>query len=475
MDIRMESVAVIGAGTMGTGIAQVAASAGHDVLVIDRDPDSLERGRNAFAWSLDGAVKRQKITPAKAGALGARVRWSLDLGAAAGSGLLIEAIVERLDAKRQLFATLAAIVGRDAVLASNTSSFSIAAIAEGVGNPTRVVGLHFFNPVPAMKLVEVVAGRGTAPLVVEAATALMRRWGKHAVVVRDVPGFIVNRVARPFYSEAFVALCEGIDAAVIDAALTESGGFRMGPLALADMIGHDVNYAAASSVFEGMRPGTRFRPQPCQARLVERGLLGRKTGRGVYDYSAALPQPDLLSGRPARRIRVAPGETPLTAPGLETDPSLAPGTMSVDGVIAASGDGRRLIERDGIGILLDHHRAPQTSRALVATVRDGAASKAAAGLAAALGKALLLVPDRPGQIVLRTLAQLSNGAADALRDGVAPASAIDEAMVHGAGYPSGPLDWARATGAQALTRALSHIASGTGDPIYKPSDGLKLL
>jgi len=474
-----ERVAVVGAGTMGSGIAQVAAAAGHDVVVIDREREALDRGRNALSDSLASLVKRSRMTEADAGTVAARVAWQPDIGAARGCGLVIEAIVERLEVKRGLFADLSMLVSAETVLASNTSSLSIAAMADGLAYPERFVGLHFFNPVPAMKLVEVVAGPATDPALVERMAVLMRNWGKHAVAVRDVPGFIVNRVARPYYAEAFLALEDGIEPAAIDTALTAGGGFRMGPLTLADLIGHDINYAAASSVFEGMQPHTRFRPQPGQARLVEQGLLGRKAGRGVYDYSSEPRPVPPVTGRLAEEINIAPDARAfswlLQSTKCLHNGELPAESISVDGIVMAYGDGRPLSRRSDVDALLDHVADPASSPILIVTVRDARAAEAAGRLASTLGKRLVLVPDRPGQIVLRTLAQLANGAADAVEDGVAPAPSIDEAMIYGANYPQGPIAWARAFGPAEVARALSNIAAATGDALYAPSTGLDRL
>ncbi|HCW60077.1 MULTISPECIES: 3-hydroxyacyl-CoA dehydrogenase NAD-binding domain-containing protein [Sphingomonadaceae] len=476
-------VAVIGAGTMGSGIGQVAATAGHEVVVIDRDASALDRGRQLLAKSIGALVARSRLDRDDADTIVARIGWSQELGDAADAGLIIEAVLEDLDVKHRLFADLGALAARDAIVASNTSSLSISEMARSLRHPERFAGLHFFNPVPAMKLVEVVAGAETNPVVVEQLTRLMAAWGKHAVAVKDVPGFIVNRVARPFYAEAFLALDEGIPAALIDDAISSGGGFRMGPLTLADMIGHDVNYAAARSVFDGISPHARFRPQPAQARLLDEGRLGRKSGRGVYDYGAAEKTGQVdqttASQRPAPQIAVAQdAQDFLWLSGrLSTSPAtgIPAGSISVDGVIVAKGDGRTLDQRREVDVLLDHVHDHAISPVLIASARDERSAAAAADLAFALDKRLLLLPDRPGQIVLRTLAQLVNGAADAVEDGIAPANAIDEAMIHGANYPRGPLAWARDFGPARLKQTLLHIAAGTDDLLYSPSRGLDRL
>ncbi|MBS47059.1 MAG: 3-hydroxyacyl-CoA dehydrogenase [Sphingobium sp.] len=476
-------VAVIGAGTMGSGIAQVAATAGHEVVVIDRDASALDRGRQILAKSFAALVARSRLEQHDADMIAGRVRWSQDLADVAGAGLIIEAVLEDLEVKQRLFADVGAVAGRDAVIASNTSSLSISGMALSLPYPERFAGLHFFNPVPAMKLVEVVAGAATDSMIVERLTGLMAAWGKHAVAVKDVPGFIVNRVARPFYAEAFLALDEGIEAALIDDAVSGGGGFRMGPLTLADMIGHDVNYASACSVFEGISPHARFRPQPAQARLLDEGRLGRKSGRGVYDYGSAdgtgQANRTAATQKPAPQIAAAPNADDFLwlRDRLPTSPArgIPADSISVDGVVMAKGDGRTLDERADVDVLLDHVHDHSVSPVLIASARDERSAAAVASLAGALDKRLLLIPDRPGQIVLRTLAQIANGAADAVEDGVAPAKAIDEAMLHGANYPRGPLAWARDFGPARLKQTLSHIAAATGDLLYAPSHGLDRL
>lgn len=476
MEIRSASkIAVIGAGTMGVGIAQVAAASGHPVVVVDRDEAAIAKGKDMLGASLDHLVKRGRLEAERTDAIAAQIDWSTQIRTVSGSALVIEAIIERLDVKQALFAEVEDIVGGDVLLATNTSSLSIAEISKGLEKPERFLGLHFFNPVPTMKLVEVVASAATSAELVETATGLMESWGKHPAIVRDVPGFIVNRVARPYYAEAFIAWAEGVEPAVIDLALTGSGGFRMGPLALADMIGHDINYAAAVSVHEGLHLHARFRPQGAQAKLVEQGNLGRKSGQGVYRYGADMPPLPVRDGRAGAIIHLPPRPgaaadliAELSAP---VDPKLAPGVLSVDGLRVAMGDGRSLGARQDIDVLIDHALNFRVASFLVATVRDEEGAQGAAGLAGALGKQILLVPDRPGQIVLRTYAQLANGAIDAVCEDVASADAIDEAMLYGANYPVGPVVWAVHTGLNYVREMLHNIASETGDRLYEPGKG----
>lgn len=468
-------VAVVGGGTMGTGIAQVAATAGHRVLVIDSADEALARGRASLSKSLRSLAARGRLSAADADAIEGRVGWSTSLDAAAGAGLIVEAVIERLDVKRALFTALGA-ASPEALLASNTSSLSISAIADGVPGPERVLGLHFFNPVPAMKLVEVVAGERTARGATAAATQLMLSWGKRPVAVADVPGFIVNRVARPYYAEAFAALAEGIAPEAIDLALVSSGGFRMGPLALADMIGHDVNYAVATSVFESYCGATRFRPQPAQQALVEAKRLGRKSGAGVFEYPGETPQAAIAPAGPVpSKVRVsAAGGTsaPLfreAGMAVFEDAALPFGIVWVDGVRLAMTDGRPLAARDDVEVLADVARDFAVANTIVLTARDDRSGAVMAGFVQATGRRALILPDRPGMIVLRTLAQLANAAADAVADEVATVSGIDEAMVYGANHPEGPLHWAERATPRRVAAALDNIADATGDAMYRPA------
>ena len=302
-----QTIGVIGAGAMGAGIAQVAAMAGHPVLLADASAAAIERARAGHTKAMAREVEKGRCTDAEAGAVLARITYvhgadGASLAPFAPCAMVIEAIIEDLAVKRTLFTTLEAIVAPDAVLASNTSSLAIAALAGAVRHGARVIGVHFFNPAPVMPLVEIIPALGTDAALAADVRALVDAWGKVTVLAADTPGFIVNRIARPFYGEALRIREEQLaDCATIDWALRDLGGFRMGAFELMDFIGNDINYAVTCSVFEAMSYDARYKPSITQRRLVEAGWLGRKSGRGYYDYadSAARPEPvrDEVLGR----------------------------------------------------------------------------------------------------------------------------------------------------------------------------------
>ncbi len=298
-------VGVLGAGTMGTGIAQLAASAGHPVCVYDNRRGARARARGEIEKILTRLAKKGRLTTDQSAAIGSRIEFVDGLEPLGSARLVIEAIVEDLGMKRAAFRKLERLVARQALLATNTSSLSVTGIAGACRHPQRFLGLHFFNPAPLMPLVEVIPGWLSDAEFVERASSVVQSWGKVSVLAKDTPGFIVNRVARPFYSEALRLLEEGVaDAATIDWAMREVGGFPMGPFELMDLIGNDINLTVSESVFQAFYFDPRFRPSLLQKRMVEAGLLGRKSGRGFYDYGpkAARPEP-ARDRRLAERIR----------------------------------------------------------------------------------------------------------------------------------------------------------------------------
>jgi 3-hydroxybutyryl-CoA dehydrogenase len=291
-------IGVVGAGAMGSGIAQVAALAGRRVVLADADANAVRRARDGMTRALAREVEKGRLPAGGDSQVLGRVTFVEgvdDLSVFADCAMTIEAIVERLDVKQSLFSKLEAVVRPDAVLATNTSSLAIAAIGSACTRAERVVGVHFFNPAPVMPLVEIVPSLATSPELVTRVRRVVDSWKKVTVVASDTPGFIVNRVARPYYGESIRMYEEGIaDVATIDWAMKTLGGFRMGPFELMDFIGHDVNFVVTRSVFEGLSFDPRYRPSVTQQRLLEAGWLGRKRGRGFYDYrnGATPPAPN---------------------------------------------------------------------------------------------------------------------------------------------------------------------------------------
>ncbi|OUJ75777.1 3-hydroxyacyl-CoA dehydrogenase NAD-binding domain-containing protein [Hymenobacter crusticola] len=286
-------IGIIGSGAMGAGIAQVAATAGHTVRLLDQTEAALARAQQSIQANLRKLAEKGKLTGAAVEAAVARVQPTRDYLDFSDCGLVLEAIVENLDAKQQLFRQIESTVSAECVLASNTSSLSITSLAAACQHPERFIGIHFFNPAPLMQLVEVIPAVQTRPGLANEIKQLLHAWGKVPVLAQDTPGFIVNRVARPFYGEAIRLLEEGLaDAATIDWATTELGGFRMGPFALMDFIGHDVNYRVTESVFTSFFYDPRYKPSFTQKRLLEAGYLGRKSGRGFYNYQEGAPPPE---------------------------------------------------------------------------------------------------------------------------------------------------------------------------------------
>ena len=287
-------IGVVGAGTMGAGIAQVAAQAGHSVVLTDTNPEQLQRAEQQIVKSLDKLVEKGKFTFEQANAMKASLTYSTQLSDHSAASLVIEAIVEKLDIKHQLFVQLEQTVGPNCILASNTSSLSIASIGACLKDASRFLGIHFFNPATIMPLVEVIPGVATSLEYTNQIEQLISSWHKTVVVCKDTPGFIVNRVARPFYGEALRIYEEGLaDFATIDWAMTEIGGFKMGPFTLMDYIGNDINYTVTETVFAAFYYDPRFKPSFTQKRHMEAGFLGRKTSRGFYDYKegSSLPTP----------------------------------------------------------------------------------------------------------------------------------------------------------------------------------------
>ncbi|PWI41176.1 3-hydroxyacyl-CoA dehydrogenase [Streptomyces sp. ICBB 8177] len=497
------TVAVVGTGTMGQGIAQVALAAGHPVLLYDVAEGFAARAAEAIGARLDRLVEKGRMTAEQRDAARAAATPVTGLERLAPAGLVIEAVAERLEVKQRLFADLEEVVGDDCVLATNTSSLSVTAIAGALRRPERFLGLHFFNPAPLLPLVEVVSGHATAPAVADFGYATALGWGKTPVRCTDTPGFVVNRVARPFYAEAFAALEDRVaDPATIDAVLRESGGFRMGPFELTDLIGQDVNEAVTRSVWEAFFQHPKFTPSLAQRRLVESGRHGRKSGAGWFRYDdpeggggtgkgsgggAGRPAPHTAPpATPPARVGFTDGPPPVrelvaviekAGIGVDRDEAAGYGVVTLpggarltlaDGTYAADSGGDT-VQYD---LALDYAAATRVAIAHAPGARAGAVDEAI-GLFQALGKQVSVVRDSPGLIVARTVAMLVDFAADAVAKGVATPEDVDTAMRLGVNYPLGPVEWgARLTPGwvRGVLRAL-HAHHPTGR--YAPSVGLR--
>ncbi len=460
----IHTVAVIGSGIMGAGIAEVAASYGHPVLVYDINADAISRAIDGIRTGLESRVARGKLSAQASEQTLQRLMPVTDIHALAAADLVIEAASEQMAVKKALFAELAEICPAKTLLTSNTSSISITAIAADLRHPERVAGLHFFNPAPVMKLVEVVSGLATSGEVVEQLSQLAVNWGKQPVRCQSTPGFIVNRVARPYYAEAWRALEEQVAAPeVIDAALRDGAGFPMGPLELTDMIGQDVNFAVTCSVFNAFWQERRFLPSLVQQELVLAGRFGRKSGQGVYSWRSEKPAVNWLE----------PVSDTYSAMQVQRG---SDGVTEIDGLLLIETQGetaQALANRYGQPVVVCDRQEGD-----VAVIAAAASNPASATLKAVWhlqqqGKRVLQVADYPGLLIWRTVAMIVNEALDALQKGVASEQDIDTAMRLGVNYPRGPLAWGEQLGWQRLLRLLENLQRHYGEERYRPSSLLR--
>jgi len=497
------AVFVVGAGIMGAGIAQVAAQAGHAVRLFDTREGAAAAACSKLAATLDGLAAKGKLDAADAKTIAARIVAATRLDEAAGAGLVVEAIVENAEVKRGLFRDLEAIVGADCILASNTSSISITALANGLKAQGRLVGMHFFNPVPLMKLVEVVSGLQTDAAVADATFELAKRWGKTPVHARSTPGFIVNRIARPYYAEALALLQERLaEPATIDACL-RGAGFRMGPCELIDLIGHDTNFAVTESVFAANFGDKRYTPSLVQREMVDGGLLGRKSGRGFFAYGKeSAPQPAAAASGVAfvspevppgaivalhgRGVAVDRWATRLVAAGVRFEADAA---SRWDGLQTDAGelrltDGRAatlVAAEDGVRDLavFDLAVAPAGGAPGTPLALAFAASASPAWRERALewlriaGWQPQTIGDAPGLVVARTVAMLINEASDAVHQGVCTAEGADLAMKLGVSYPAGPFEFLARWDANAVAAFLDRLDAHYRGERYRVSPGLR--
>jgi 3-hydroxybutyryl-CoA dehydrogenase len=485
-------VGVVGTGSMGRGIMQVSAQGGMRVIAYDEKPGAAEAAKAYIGRMLDGAVEKGRVPAAEAKAALDRITIASSLEDVAKASLIVEAIIERLDAKQALFAKLDALAGPDTIIASNTSSIPITAIASACKRPERVAGMHFFNPVPLMRLVEIIPGLKTAAWVSEAMMVLGRRMTREPVLCTDSPAFLVNHVGRAFVPEGQRLLTENIaTAGEIDRILTGAPGFRLGPFALGDLVGIDVQHGVMESVYALFYNEPAFAPFPIAAQRVAGGLLGQKTGAGWYTYQDGKriepPPVPVPTARP-KSVWVRPSEhhPELQAPlidlfrqaGVTLEATAQPSAEALivltpigwdltTAVLDLKLDPRRCVAVD----VLFGLKGPRTLMVTPAT--DPAMRDAAHALLAADGQPVVVINDSPGFVAQRVVAQIINIACGVAQRAIAAPADIDKGTKLGLGYPFGPLEWGDRLGAGRVLFILERLQAFYGEPRYRPSPWLK--
>ena len=492
MTTRYTTVGVAGAGAMGRGIAQIAAQAGSTVHLYDTQPDAVQRAMQELGSQWDRQQEKGRMDAGAVQACKQRLRAASSLQDLAGCGLVIEAVIERLDVKHALFAELEGIVGADAVLATNTSSLSVTAIAGKLKRPQRFAGYHFFNPVPLMKVVEVIGGLKTDPQVCEDLAAYAREMGHTPVQAQDTPGFIVNHAGRGYNTEALRVAGEGVaDFVTIDRILRDQVGFKLGPFELMDLTGLDVSHPVMESVYRQYYEEPRYRPSVIAAQRVAGGVLGRKTGEGFYRYldgKAQVPPepaapvveelpPVWVSTRAARRAELLQLLKDLGVQ-VETGQSASPQALTLVAPLGFDVTTVAVVERldpartVGIDMLIDdaatRRRVLATNPATRIDMRD-----AAHALFARDGKAVSVIRDSGGFVTQRVVAAIVNIACDMCQQRVCTPDDLETAVTLGLGYPLGPLAMGDRWGPTNVLEVLFNLQTVYGDPRYRPSPWLR--
>ncbi|MFZ9373126.1 MAG: 3-hydroxyacyl-CoA dehydrogenase [Burkholderiaceae bacterium] len=492
MSAKFNTVGVVGAGAMGRGIAQIAAQAGSTVRLYDVQAEAVASAITSVAGQWDKLADKGRLSADEAAACKQRLQGAAALADLAGCDLVVEAVVERLDVKRSLFAELEAVVAPTAVLATNTSSLSVTAIAAGLKRPAQFAGYHFFNPVPLMKVVEVIAGLKTDPAVCDALSAYATQMGHKPVRALDTPGFIVNHAGRAYGTEALRIVGEGVaDFATIDRILKDQVGFKLGPFELMDLTGLDVSHPVMESIYKQYYEEPRYRPSALAAQRVAAGVIGRKSGEGFYSYaggqqqvSAEPPTPAVsemppvwVSTRAARRAELLQLLKDLGAK-IETGPSPSAQALTIVAPLGFDITTVAVVERldpartVGIDMLVDDaatkRRVIATNPATRSDMRD-----AAHALFARDGKPVSVVRDSGGFITQRVVAAIVNIAADICQQRICTPQDLETAVTLGLGYPMGPLAMGNRFGPDNILEVLFNMQTVYGDPRYRPSPWLR--
>jgi len=483
-------IGVVGTGTMGRGIVQVAAQGGMRVIAYDENPEAAEAALQEIQHALARLVEKGRTDKAAADAAVARISIADSLAQIATADVIIEAIIERLDTKQELFVTLDRLASPDAIIASNTSSLPITAIAASCERPERVAGMHFFNPVPLMKLVEIIPGLKTAPSVIQALTVIARRMTRVPVVCTDSPGFIVNHIGRAYVPEAARLVAEGIAEPVdIDRIMTEAVGMRMGPFALLDLIGSDVSVSVMESLWGQFYCEPMYAPHPILKVRVAGGFYGRKSGAGWYTYEngqrieppraeppAARPRSVWVSSQnPAGRDKAI---ALLKRLGASIETSAKPSAEALCIVTPTSRDCTSEVIQQGLDVrrtvALDTHFAYDKHRTLMLPPGiDPAMREAAHGLLASDGAGVSVISDSPGFVAPRIVAHIINVGCQVAQQKIASPSDIDLGAKLGLSYPYGPLEWGDRLGPEWVLEVLEELQRTYGEPRYRPSPWLK--
>ena len=492
-------IAVIGAGIMGRGIAQVAAKAGHKVIIYDTAQEALDKAKTLNEQDLSKLAQKGKITNEEKDKALSLLSHSAELKDLASTDFVIEAIVENIEIKQSVFKQLEKL-NPNIVIASNTSSISISALACGLQNPHLVLGVHFFNPAPVMKLVEIIAGLQTDKDLLQSAYELVSSWGKKCVLANSSPGFIVNRVARPTYAEAFRLYEESVgNFATIDLAIKDGAGFRMGPFELMDLIGNDTNYLVTKSVFDSYYQDPRFKPSVTQYEYVNAGLLGRKTGRGFYEYKDGATIKDdinyIVCDTKAKKEKLTVyGDMPLMKTvweqfvqnGIEvvyekntSIPQLS-GYMQYKNakIFLANGQmatqishlcGEKNIAQIDISL---HLETVQSYTIAISLLANPAIKKDIAELFASVDKKVIQIKDTPALALLRVVSMLINEASSAVTNGICDEESVDLSMINALNHKIGPFEWLEKLGVEYTLNALLHLEDFYKDGRYRPDRGL---